>query len=56
MSLNGQITGCFLTYDQYPNMYILNTLRSLYCWKEEVKIGLKRLPNGIAFLQNLKVV
>ncbi len=29
-------------------MYILNTLRS-FCWEEEVKTGLKRLPNGIAF-------
>jgi len=34
----------------YQNMNIFNTFK-VFCWKEEGKSGLKRLPNGIGFFQ-----
>ncbi len=51
---NGPNIGYFvIKIEIYPNVYILNTLRS-FLMDEEVKTGLKRLPNGIAFLPRPK--
>jgi len=46
---NGLNIGYFvIKINISQNMYILNTF-CLFCYKEEVKTGLKRLPNGFAF-------